>query len=67
MVPILRALSRNADIGGISDQEIYNRIATPKERLAFLGSRFRMLSAKVDSTPDVELGHYMIKKLFSFT
>ena len=92
VVPILRALSyisSKTDIGGITDQEIYNRIVegdedntflkaraelllqesqrfdglkTPKECLAFLGSRFRMLSMKADSTPDIEIGHYMIKK-----
>ena len=89
---MLRALSyveSSNNIGGITDQEIYNRIVegdedntflkaraelllqdaqrfdtlkTPRECLSFLGSRFRMLSMKADSTPDVEIGLYMIKK-----
>ena len=33
---------------------------TPEECLAFIGSRFRLLSGKANSTSDVAIGHYII-------
>jgi DNA-directed RNA polymerase I subunit RPA2 len=35
---------------------------TPKQCLAFLGSRFRLMSMKSASTSDVDIGHYIIKR-----
>ena len=77
------------DRGGVTDEELYNRILqgdeentflkaraelllqdaqrfeglnTPNECIAFIGSRFRMLSMKADSTPDLDIGHYIINR-----
>ena len=94
IIIILRALSGNSNSsggsrGGVTDEELYNRILqgdeentflkaraelllqdaqrfeglnTPNECVAFIGSRFRMLSMKADSTPDLEIGHYIINR-----
>ncbi len=95
LIPIiimLRALSGSSAVanrGGVTDEELYNRILqgdeentflkaraelllqdaqrfeglnTPNECIAFIGSRFRMLSAKADSTPDLAIGHYIINR-----
>ena len=35
---------------------------TPAECLAFIGSRFRLLSGMANSTTDVSIGHYIIHK-----
>jgi len=95
VIIILRALSGSqntnaaAGSGGVTDEELYNRILqgdenntflkaraelllqdaqrfeglnTPNECISFLGSRFRMLSMKADSTADLEIGHYIIER-----
>ena len=46
VVPILRALSyigSNTDIGGITDQEIYNRIVEGDEDNTFLKARAELI------------------------
>jgi len=35
---------------------------SPEECLAFIGSRFRLLSGKANSTSDVAIGHYIINR-----
>jgi DNA-directed RNA polymerase I subunit RPA2 len=40
----------------------YGNLNTPTECLAFLGARFRSLSLRADSTSDVDVGHYMIRR-----
>ena len=35
---------------------------TPEECLAFIGSRFRLMSGKANSTSDVAIGHYIINR-----
>lgn len=92
VILILRALSGSEDgtpSGGVTDEELYNRILqgdeentflkarvelllqdaqrlkglnTPNECISYIGSRFRMLSMKADSTPDLDIGHYIIDR-----
>ena len=94
VILILRALSgvgggSVSASGGVTDEELYNRILqgdeentflkaraelllqdaqrftglnTPNECIAYIGSRFRMLSMKADSTPDLEIGRYIIDR-----
>ncbi len=92
VILILRALSGSENgvtSGGVTDEELYNRILqgdeentflkaraelllqdsqrftglnTPNECLAYIGANFRMLSMKPDSTPDIDIGHYMINR-----
>lgn len=38
----------------------FKGMQTPEECLAFIGSRFRLLSGKANSTSDVAIGHYII-------
>lgn len=40
----------------------YPNLNTPHECLGHIGSRFRRLSQKADSTPDVEIGQFMIHR-----
>ena len=40
----------------------YLGMQTPHECLAFIGSRFRLLSGMANSTTDVSIGHYIIHK-----
>lgn len=40
----------------------FHGMQTPEECLAFLGSRFRLMSGKANSTSDVAIGHYIINK-----
>lgn len=40
----------------------YTGMQTPDECLAFIGSRFRLMSGKANSTSDVAIGHYIINK-----
>lgn len=40
----------------------FNGMQTPEECLAFVGSRFRLMSMKANSTSDVEIGHYIINR-----
>ena len=40
----------------------FSTLNTPDECLAYIGSRFRRLSQKAESTSDVEIGHYMIRE-----
>lgn len=37
-------------------------VNTPKECLAYLGSRFRNLSQRAESTSNVDIGHFMIRR-----
>ncbi len=92
VILILRALSGSENgmpSGGVTDEELYNRILqgdeqntflkaraelllqdaqrfqglnTPNECIAFIGSRFRMLSMKADSSTDLDIGHYIISR-----
>jgi DNA-directed RNA polymerase I subunit RPA2 len=92
VIMILRALSGSEDgspVGGVTDEELYNRILqgdhentflkaraelllqdaqrfkglnTPNECLSYIGSRFRMLSMKADSTPDLDIGLFIINR-----
>jgi DNA-directed RNA polymerase I subunit RPA2 len=40
----------------------FPNLNTPDECLGYIGSRFRRLSQKAESTKDVEIGHYMIRR-----
>ena len=40
----------------------YHGMQTPAECLAFIGSRFRLMSMKANSTTDVQIGHYIINR-----
>eukprot|EP00986_Skeletonema_menzelii_P006036 scaffold2280_cov158-Skeletonema_menzelii.AAC.7 len=40
----------------------FTGMQTPAECLAFIGSRFRLMSGKANSTSDVAIGHYIINK-----
>ena len=40
----------------------YENLNTPDECLAYIGSRFRYLSQRCDSTSDIAIGHYMIRR-----
>ena len=40
----------------------FPKLNTPEECLAYIGSRFRRLSQKAETTSDVEIGHYMIRR-----
>lgn len=40
----------------------YPTLNTPNECLGHIGSRFRRLSQKADSTSDIEIGHYMMRR-----
>lgn len=40
----------------------FENLNTPDECLAYLGARFRNLSQKADSTTNIEVGHYMIRR-----
>lgn len=93
IIIVLRALSGNGPSsnsnGGVTDEELYNRIVqgdeentflkaraelllqdaqrfeglnTPNECISFIGSRFRLLSMKADSTSDLEIGYYIINR-----
>ena len=46
----------------LQDAQRFTGLNTPNECIAYIGSRFRMLSMKADSTPDVEIGHYIIDR-----
>jgi len=40
----------------------FTGMQTPDECLAFIGSRFRLMSGKANSTSDVAIGHFIINK-----
>lgn len=40
----------------------FPNLNTPKECLAYLGSRFRNLSQRAESTSDIDVGHFMIRR-----
>jgi DNA-directed RNA polymerase I subunit RPA2 len=40
----------------------YPNLNTPEECLSYIGSRFRRLSMRADTTTDMEVGHYMIRR-----
>ena len=40
----------------------FHGMQTPEECLAFIGSRFRLMSMKANSTSDVAIGHYVINR-----
>ena len=46
----------------LQDSRKFEGLNTPNECLAFIGSRFRVLSMKPDSTPDVDIGHMIINR-----
>ena len=40
----------------------FGKLNTPDECLAFIGARFRRLSEKAETTSDVEIGHFVIRR-----
>lgn len=40
----------------------FGNLNTPDECLAYLGSRFRALSQKAETTSDIDVGHFMIRR-----
>ena len=46
----------------LQDARQYSGMQTPEECLAFIGSRFRLLSGRANSTDDVTIGHYIIDR-----
>ena len=40
----------------------YPNLNTPEECLSYIGSRFRRLSLRADTSTDMEVGHYMIRR-----
>ena len=40
----------------------FPNLNTPDECLAYFGSRFRRVSQRADTTSDIEIGHYMIRR-----
>jgi len=46
----------------LQDAQRYTGLNTPKECISYIGSKFRMLSMKADSSPDIEIGHYIINR-----
>lgn len=40
----------------------FGNLNTPEECLAYIGSRFRRLSMKADTTGDIEIGHFIIRR-----
>ncbi|GKZ01462.1 hypothetical protein MPSEU_001096800 [Mayamaea pseudoterrestris] len=40
----------------------YGTLNTPEECLAFIGSRFRRISQKAETTSDIEIGHFVIRR-----
>jgi DNA-directed RNA polymerase I subunit RPA2 len=40
----------------------FPKLNTPDECLVYIGSRFRRLSQKAETTSDIEVGHYMIRE-----
>jgi DNA-directed RNA polymerase I subunit RPA2 len=40
----------------------FGHLNTPDECLAYVGERFRSLSQRADSTPNIEVGHFMIRR-----
>jgi DNA-directed RNA polymerase I subunit RPA2 len=40
----------------------FGNLNTPDECLAYIGTRFRRLSQKAETTSDVEIGHYMVRR-----
>ena len=40
----------------------FPNLNTPDECLAYIGSRFRRLSMRAETTSDIEVGHYMIRR-----
>ena len=46
----------------LQDANRFEGLNTPEECLAYLGARFRAMSLRADSTSDVDVGHYMIRR-----
>lgn len=40
----------------------FGNLNTPDECLAYIGTRFRRLSLKAETTSDIEIGHYIIRR-----
>jgi DNA-directed RNA polymerase I subunit RPA2 len=40
----------------------YPNLNSPEECLSYIGSRFRRLSQRADTTTDIEIGHFMIRR-----
>jgi DNA-directed RNA polymerase I subunit RPA2 len=40
----------------------FTNLNTPEECLVYIGSRFRRLSQRANTTSDIDIGHYMIKR-----
>jgi DNA-directed RNA polymerase I subunit RPA2 len=40
----------------------FGTLNTPEECLSFIGGRFRRLSLRAETTSDIEIGHYMIRR-----
>jgi DNA-directed RNA polymerase I subunit RPA2 len=46
----------------LQDAQRFQGLHSPMECLAYLGSRFRLLSMKPDSTSDIQIGHFVIQR-----
>ncbi|KAL7481374.1 hypothetical protein ACHAW6_007059 [Cyclotella cf. meneghiniana] len=46
----------------LREAQQFHGMQTPEECLAFIGSRFRLMSMKANSTSDVAIGHYVINR-----
>ena len=46
----------------LQDAQSLQNLHNPNECLAYIGSRFRLISMKAASTSDIEIGHYIIQK-----
>lgn len=46
----------------LQDANRFEGLHTSEECLAYLGGRFRAMSMRADSTSDVDVGHYMIRR-----
>ena len=51
----------------LQDANRFEGLHTSEECLAYLGGRFRAMSMRADSTSDVDVGHYMIRRYVNLT
>ena len=51
----------------LQDANRFEGLHTSEECLAYLGGRFRAMSMRADSTSDVDVGHYMIRRYVILT
>ena len=51
----------------LQDANRFEGLHTSEECLAYLGGRFRAMSMRAESTSDVDVGHYMIRRCVNLT